>query len=264
MDSAVILLIIFIVAVIVIIVGVFVFDDTKPNQAIAQQNDVEGPTIDNGTTKETFFAIGGEGATINGQGTIIGNHIYTNGLLNQPWDEITDAVANKKPLKDKAVLGGAAGDAFEGAWSNHRQQTELSEGKEIGVKTPEEIAEIEKKLSGTQNNNNSCFYSRGGATKAKIVLDPLGCRGVTDSYDTPERDRNHKIYDGGSAVYVPGFDINMSNLPKELTINGKGWGKGFAGNTVHDFTSKEAKEQEQSAIQSIQEDVPMETFSAMN
>ena len=130
--------------------------------------------------------------------------------------------------------------------------------------TKEEIAEIEKKLSGTQNNNNSCFYSRGGATKAKIVLDPLGCRGVTDSYDTPERDRNHKIYDGGSAVYVPGFDINMSNLPKELTINGKGWGKGFAGNTVHDFTSKEAKEQEQSAIQSIQEDVPMETFSAMN
>mgnify|MGYP003300765381 CR=1 FL=1 len=130
--------------------------------------------------------------------------------------------------------------------------------------TPEEIAAIEKKISGVQNNNSSCLYTRGGSTKAKIILDPLGCRGVTDSYDTPERERNHKIFDGGSVVYVPGFNINISNLGKEMTYKGKGWGKDFAGNTVHEFTPPETKRIEEGALQSIGEGTAMETFSARN
>lgn len=264
MDTAVILLIILVVIVITIVVGILLFDETKPNQAINQQQDV-GSVIDDGTpSKETFFAIGGEGATVNKQGVIIGNHIYTNGMLNQPWDEIVDAVKSGKPLKDKTVLGSTAGDAFENAWSNHRNQTEMTEGKEIGVQTPEEIAEKEKQLSRTQNNNTSCIYSRGGASKAKIKLDPLGTRGVSDSYHTPERDRNHKIYDGGAVVYVPGFDLDTANFTRDMTLQGKGWSKGFAGNTVHDFSTDSTKEQEVSALQSLDENTAMETFSAAN
>lgn len=262
MDLGTVILIIFIVLAIAIVVYVVIGSNLNVNQAINQQQDV-GSSIDDGTTKETFFAIGADGAKVTEQGTIVGPHIYTNGLLNQPWDEIVDAVKNGKDLGDKTVLGAGAGDKFEVAWGNHLAQEELVEGKEIGVKTPEEIAAIEKKISGTQNNNTSCLYTRGGSSKAKIILDPLGCRGVTDSYDTPERERNHKIYDGGSVVYVPGFNVNISNLGKEMTYKGKGWGKDFAGNTVHEFTSSETKRKEEGALQSIGAEKTMETFSAM-
>lgn len=263
MDLGTVIFIIFIVLAIAIVVYVVVGSNFNVNQALTQQQDV-GNMIDNGTTKETFFAIGADGAKVTEQGTIVGPHIYTNGLLNQPWDEIVDAVKTGKDLGDKTVLGAGPGDKFEVAWGNHLAQEELVEGKEIGVKTPEEIAAIEKKISGVQNNNSSCLYTRGGSTKAKIILDPLGCRGVTDSYDTPERERNHKIFDGGSVVYVPGFNINISNLGKEMTYKGKGWGKDFAGNTVHEFTSPETKRIEEGALQSIGEGTAMETFSARN
>lgn len=266
MDITTILLILLFTIIVCVIVGVLLTskkDTEVVNQALEQQKDV-GQVIDNGVeNKETFLAIGGDGAVVNNQGTLVGNHIYTNGLLNQPWEEIVENVKNGKPLEDKTVLGAAAGDSFETAWTSHKDQIEVSEQNEIGVKSPEEIAEIEKKLNGGQNNNTSCLYSRGGSSKAKIILDPLGTRGVTDTYDTPERDRNHKIYDGGNVVYVPGYDINISNLPKELTINGKGWGKGFDGNTVKDYSTTETKSSEASAQQSITETPVMETFSSL-
>jgi hypothetical protein len=267
MDGYLVALII-LVAIACVILFCVTEDMNSRYSAIKQSQATDGTNIDNGDDpweqkeKETFFAIGGDGAHINKMGTIVGQHIYTNGLLNQPWDEITRNIEDGKPVGDKAVLGASAGDGFSHAWDTHKQQVEISEGKEIGVKTPEEIAAIEKKLARTHNNNVSCMYNRGGASKQKIIIDKLGCRGVTDTYDTPERDRNHKIYDGGSVVYVPGYDVNMTNLTKELTYKGKGWAKDFAGNTVQESTPVEAKLEEVSAKQSIPEPEVMETFSA--
>ena len=261
MDTLSLLLIILVVIVIIIVTVVIARSNQNPNQALDGQQDVEGSVIDDGVPKETFFALQGE-ARVNNQGAIVAENVYTNGLLNQPWTEIVDAVKNNKPLADKSVLGAGAGDSFAGAWQNQKKHLDITEGNEIGVKTPEEIAKIEKQLTNTSNNNTSCLFTRGGSTTAKIVLDPLGTRGVSDTYDTPERERNHKIYTGGSAVLVPGFNINTTNLTKELTINGTGWGKGLSGNTVLDTTLTEAKKESEYSAMSDNTQQAMETFSA--
>lgn len=191
-----------------------------------QQIQAQQPT----QQKENFFALG-DRAYVDEQGDIGGSRIMTNGLLNQPYEEIKAAIQDNKPLKDNSTLGVARGDDLETAYSAYKAIQDVQENDPTAVRSSKEMADIAKQISAAQNNASSNILTRAGSSKAKIKMDPLGTVGVCDQYTTPERDRNHKIYSVAHAVHVPGFEIDTNRINQELTAS-PGWSKNFATNTI--------------------------------
>lgn len=235
-----------------------VVKDYKDSQESKQQSKQPQTTQQ---SKENFLALG-DRAYIDAQGDIGGSRIMTNGMLNQPYDEIKASIQDNKPLKDNSALGVARGDDLESAYSAYKSILDIQENDPTAVRSTKEMADIAKQISATQNNSSSNILTRAGSSKAKIVMDPLGTVGVCDQYTTPERDRNHKIYSVAHAVHVPGFEIDTNRINQELTAS-PGWSKNFATTTISAISSAgamegAAKEAQQAGI------VQSESFSSRN
>lgn len=234
-------------------------DSQESKQPQTQQSKQSQQTKEQ--TKENFLALG-DRAYIDAQGDIGGSRIMTNGMLNQPYDEIKASIQDNKPLKDNSALGVARGDDLESAYSAYKSILDIQENDPTAVRSTKEMADIAKQISATQNNSSSNILTRAGSSKAKIVMDPLGTVGVCDQYTTPERDRNHKIYSVAHAVHVPGFEIDTNRINQELTAS-PGWSKNFATTTISAISSAgamegAAKEAQQAGI------VQSESFSNRN
>lgn len=175
--------------------------------------------------KETFLTS--DFAKLDSNGNLIGPRIFTDGYTSpQTFNSLAKAISNNEILPTNGAIGATKGDNFDLQYQSWKETQEL-ENDPTKVKSMEEIDEISKRISSNMGNSSSCMLSRGGSSKAKIILDPLGTAGVMDEYKTPERDRNHKIRMVSYAVPVQGFDFDTNRISDELMSKGN-WSKDFS------------------------------------
>ena len=148
---------------------------------------------------------------------IVGPKLFTDGLTDVKFGRYVNAINAETMLEGDVsdqVAGASIGDNFGKAFENHMKY--INSKKEGGsVKTNEEIANISKTL-GIQNNNTSCMLTRGGATRAKLYLDPLGTAGVMDEDTHTERDKDHTIRMVSNVVHVPSFQLDTNNIGRHI------------------------------------------------
>lgn len=247
-----------IVLIIIIIVITIILISSNNNKDVNENvdgnvgNDVNGDMSESESSeenKEKFLALGDQ-AFIDKQGDISGSRILTNGLLNQPYEDIKKSIQEGKPLDDASTLGVGKGDSFENAYNSWKDIQDIQEKEPVGVRSQKEMSDIAKQISSTQNNSESNIYTRAGSDKRKIVLEPLGTVGVCADYTTPERDRNHKIYSVAHAVHVPGFKMDTNRINQEFTES-PGWSKNFSMNDADKVvaTANNNASGEQSVVQ---------------
>ena len=168
--------------------------------------------------KETFLSIHGP-AKVDPMGAITAESIFTDSTLKQPYDEVLNAVRENRTFNNNEVLGAGLGDGFDGAYNAMREIQNL-QSDPTGVRSQEEMAKIHKQMNHIQANNGSCVFNRGGTTKAKLKLEPMGTAGVCQEY-TPERDRNHEIRMVRQIIDVPGYDIDTNRIQDQFDSQGK-------------------------------------------
>jgi hypothetical protein len=175
--------------------------------------------VDNmeGETKESFTSIDTTNAKAKAGNVIVGPKLFTDGVTDVKFGRYVNAI-NAETMLDvdvsEQVAGASIGDNFGKAFENHMKY--INSKKEGGsVKTNEEIANISKTL-GVQSNNTSCMLTRGGATRAKLFLDPLGTAGVMDEDTHTERDKDHTIRMVSNVVHVPSFQLDTNNIGRHI------------------------------------------------
>lgn len=168
--------------------------------------------------KEGFLSIHGP-AKADGMGAITGESIYTDSTLKMPYDEVLNAVKENRTFNDNEVLGAGFGDGFDGAY-NAMREIQTLQSDPTGVRSQEEMAKVHKQMNHIQGNNGSCIFNRGGTTKAKLKLEPMGTAGVCQEY-TPERDRNHEIRMVRTIIDVPGYDLDTNRIQDQFDSQGK-------------------------------------------
>lgn len=170
-----------------------------------------------GETKESFTSIDTMNAKAKAGNVIVGPKLFTDGLTDVKFGRYVNAINAETMLEGDVsdqVAGASIGDNFGKAFENHMKY--INSKKEGGsVKTNEEIANISKTL-GIQNNNTSCMLTRGGATRAKLYLDPLGTAGVMDEDTHTERDKDHTIRMVSNVVHVPSFQLDTNNIGRHI------------------------------------------------
>lgn len=170
-----------------------------------------------GETKESFTSIDTMNAKAKAGNVIVGPKLFTDGLTDVKFGRYVNAINAETMLEGDVtdqVAGASIGDNFGKAFENHMKY--INSKKEGGsVKTNEEIANISKTL-GIQNNNSSCMLTRGGATRAKLFLDPLGTAGVMDEDTHTERDKDHTIRMVSNVVHVPSFQLDTNNIGRHI------------------------------------------------
>lgn len=251
MDSLTICMIVLIIIIIIITIILIASNNNKGENGTVGENVGESMSDNESSeeNKEKFLALGDQ-AFIDNQGDISGSRILTNGLLNQPYEDIKKSIQEGKPLDDVSTLGVGKGDSFENAYNSWKDIQDIQEKEPVGVRSQKEMSDIAKQISSTQNNSESNIYTRAGSDKRKIVLDPLGTVGVCADYTTPERDRNHKIYSVAHAVHVPGFKMDTNRINQEFTES-PGWSKNFSMNNADKVmaTTNNNASGEQSVVQ---------------
>ena len=196
--------------------------EVNPSTAktLAEEVDImEGTpaTEASGETKESFTSIDTMNAKAKAGNVIVGPKLFTDGLTDVKFGRYVNAINAETMLEGDVsdqVAGASIGDNFGKAFENHMKY--INSKKEGGsVKTNEEIANISKTL-GIQNNNTSCMLTRGGATRAKLYLDPLGTAGVMDEDTHTERDKDHTIRMVSNVVHVPSFQLDTNNIGRHI------------------------------------------------
>lgn len=202
MNSAIICAIIILLIIIVVCVTMCVL---KSNDKPEEQ-------------KEGFLSIHGP-AKADGMGAITGESIYTDSTLKMPYEDVLNAVKENRSFNDNEVLGAGFGDGFDGAY-NAMREIQTLQSDPTGVRSQEEMAKVHKQMNHIQGNNGSCIFNRGGTTKAKLKLEPMGTAGVCQEY-TPERDRNHEIRMVRTIIDVPGYDLDTNRIQDQFDSQGK-------------------------------------------
>lgn len=210
-------------------------------------------------SRETFVSTGGS-AFVNKQGDLEGAHLYTDMHSNVPFSSLRNAVMNNKPIPVNETIGAGKGDNFDQQFQSWRATQEKDGNDPTAVKSMAEIEETSKSVSVNLGNDTSCMLTRAGASKAKIKLEPTGTAAVCSEYKTPERDRNHTIYQVNYLVEVPGFQMDTNRINDELTSNGS-WAKNFSPNQTKNIAVAGATANEPSAIAPAGETIA-ETFSS--
>lgn len=189
-----------------------------------------------GSNREHFFAMGEQGY-VDKMGDIAGPRVMSNGMLNRPWEEIKQSVMDNTVLQDVGeTVGAGRGNNFDDPYQAYKEVQDLQEMDDTGVRSPEELEKINKQINTQLDNNHNNLLSRGGSSKAKIKLDPLGTIGVMENAAAklPERERNHQIRAGAHAVLIPSYDISKnSDVYSQFTRDEQdqsrsGWSKNFA------------------------------------
>lgn len=188
--------------------------EVNPSTAKTLAEEVD---IMEGETKESFTSIDTMNAKAKAGNVIVGPKLFTDGLTDVKFGRYVNAINAETMLEGDVsdqVAGASIGDNFGKAFENHMKY--VNSKKEGGsVKTNEEIANISKTL-GIQNNNTSCMLTRGGATRAKLYLDPLGTAGVMDEDTHTERDKDHTIRMVSNVVHVPSFQLDTNNIGRHI------------------------------------------------
>jgi hypothetical protein len=210
-------------------------------------------------SRETFVSTGGS-AFVNKQGDLEGAHLYTDMHSSVPFSSLRNAVMNNKPIPVNETIGAGKGDNFDQQFQSWRVTQEKDGNDPTAVKSMAEIEETSKSVSVNLGNDTSCMLTRAGASKAKIKLEPTGTAAVCSEYKTPERDRNHTIYQVNYLVEVPGFQMDTNRINDELTSNGS-WAKNFSPNQTKNIAVAGATANEPSAIAPAGETIA-ETFSS--
>ena len=200
-------------------------------------NDEDHNTSQYGSKREGFFAMG-EPGYVDAMGDIAGPRVMTNGILTQDWDDVKKKVVDNTYLENTdEAIGSTKGNGFDDAYQAYKEVQDLQESDDTGVRSPEHIEKINKQINTGLNNNGNNLISRGGATKARIMMNPLGTVGVLENGAAmcPERERNHKIYSVGHAVLLPSYDMssNGADVYAQFTRTNEkqptsGWSKNFA------------------------------------
>ena len=163
--------------------------------------------------KESFTSIDTTNAKVKAGGVIVGPRLFTDGETDLRMDQYSTAILNDTYLDgvQQQIAGAGFGDNFNSAFSNHLAFID-AQSEKGSVKTNEEIAKISKTLE-TQNNAQSCMLTRGGATRAKLLLDPLGTAGVLEGgSNQPERDKDRTIRMVSHVIPVPKFDMDTNRI----------------------------------------------------
>ena len=211
-------------------------------------------------TRETFFVTNSRDARVTPQGTIAAPRIFTDGHMNSSFENVCKAIDNNKPLPTTGVVGAGKGNNFETQFDAWRKVQETSQNDPTSVKSQKELEEISKQVSANLGNDSDCMLSRAGATKAKIVLEPLGTAGVMDEYKTPERDRNHKIRMVSYAVQIPAFELDTNRINDSCTSGGS-WAKGLSPSTTINIAVGGSSSNEKTAIAPTQTEQVATSFS---
>lgn len=210
--------------------------------------------------KEHFFATNTRDAKVTPQGTIAAPRIFTNGMMDTSFDNVVKAIDNNQPLPCSGVVGAGKGNTFDTQYESWRTAQDNSNNDPTAVKNSEELEEISKQVSANLGNGQDCMLTRAGATKAKIVLEPLGTAGVMDEYKTPERDRNHKIRMVSYAIHIPGFELDTNRINDSCTSEGS-WAKGFAPTATVNIAVAGSTQDESSVIAPTQTEAEVTSFS---
>ena len=210
--------------------------------------------------RETFFMTNAKDAKVTPQGTIAAPRIFTDGHMNSSFENVCKAIDNNQPLPTNGVVGAGKGNNFETQFDAWRRVQESSTNDPTNVKSQKELEEISKQVSANLGSDSDCMLSRAGATKAKIVLEPLGTAGVMDEYKTPERDRNHKIRMVSYAVQIPAFELDTNRINDSCTSGGS-WAKGLSPSTTMNIAVGSSSNTEKSAIAPTQTEQLATSFS---
>lgn len=216
--------------------------------------------IEKPSYKETFFVTNAKDAKVTPQGTIAAPRIFTDGHMNTSFENVCKAITENKQLPCTGVVGAGKGNNFSTQFDAWRQVQEAQTSDPTSVKTQKELEDISKQVSANLGSDHDCMLSRAGATKAKVVLEPLGTAGVMDEYKTPERDRNHKIRMVSYAVQIPAFELDTNRINDSCTSGGS-WAKGLSPSTTMNIAIGSGRNDEKSAIAPTQTEQVATSFS---
>lgn len=184
----------------------------------------------NETPKESFTSIQTDTARIHSDGSIVAPKIFTDGYSSTKIANYKNAIMNDSVLETDAPVQELAvrlGDNFSGVYDKHLSFVTNKKFDDGGVKSHDELSEMSKNI-GVQSNASTCMMSRGGAGRAKLVLDPLGTAGVMDEMKLPERQKDHKISMVSQLIHIPGYDIDTNNITEGIVSQRGGWSKDLA------------------------------------
>lgn len=214
-----VLLTIFITILILVIIATFTWKYTKPPETIitpdnalipAADNDVTNPELefDTDDEQETFFSTGLSKVSVNGQGSLEGARIFTNGQLmnGTKYSDIVTSVKEGKPITDKSYIGGVKGDNFDKSYQTYRDLHEKFMSTPNAVRSAEEIDKMARGLNEDSSLAKNNILSRGGVLM-RVKIDPNGTVGVMEegAAKQPERERNHTVYATNHVIKIPSF-----------------------------------------------------------
>lgn len=167
--------------------------------------------------KEGFFVTPMQAYVSEETGAIRGPSILTNGILDHPYESVTEMVKKTGYAKDGSVsLGASPGNNFDKPYQNYLSFIETADEAIGGYNQPENLIKQSSYLNTSATSANNNMFTKAHSKPTKMTLNPGEHQGVIDAKYMPYRDRDQQIRKPDSVIEVPGFDINIERLGVEL------------------------------------------------
>lgn len=169
--------------------------------------------------KEGFFnASNGAFVDPNQPGVVIGNRIFSDGLLMpDQYKDFEENVKNDMYYATKADFGAVKNTSgFDKLLENQNAIQAINNKNNGNVMSSSDMRAINQKILSSANNSKFNLFDRAGDRNVKLHIDPTGTKAVIDGDYLGDRDKNYTIDICSRVVKVPTFDMSIDRIPQQM------------------------------------------------